>query len=147
LDVSVAMYAAGKDHPYKDACTARMTDIADGRLRVAIDSETIQEVLYRFGRLQRWDTGTAMAESLLQLAAIVLPVTAADARLSVELFGRYGPKGVSARDLLHCALARNNGLDTILSTDRHFDLVEGVLRWDPVELPPHSQLGREPPVR
>jgi uncharacterized protein len=131
LDVSIPMCAAGGDHPYKAPCIRVLSAVARGRLRVAIDSETIQEILYRFGHLQRWETGATMAESLLELAAVVHPVTAADAALAVELFREHGPRGVPARDFIHCAVARNNGIGAIISTDRHFDLVDGIERLDP----------------
>lgn len=125
------MYAAGKDHPYRDPCARLMTDIAAGRLDVVLDAESIQEVLYRYGRLQAWDIGAKMAASLLDIVPTVLPVTAAEARLSLALFTEYGPRGVSPRDLVHVAVMRNHGLTEVISADRHFDLVTGIRRIDP----------------
>lgn len=134
LDVNVPVYAAGQIHPYKEACVWVMTEIAEGRLAVAIDTEMIQEILYRYGVLQRWAIAVAVATHLLDLVPTVYPVLPADARLAIELFGRYAPQGVKARDLLHVAVMQNNGLTKILSTDEHFDRVEGVTRLDPQEL-------------
>jgi predicted nucleic acid-binding protein len=47
LDTNVPMYAAGAAHAYRDACRWVMTEIANGRLAVAIDVELIQEILHR----------------------------------------------------------------------------------------------------
>ncbi len=47
---------------------------------------------------------------------------------AIELFEWYGPRGVSARDVVHAAVMLNNGLTHILSTDEHFDVIEGITR-------------------
>lgn len=134
LDVNVPMYAAGQTHPYKESCVWVMREVAEGRLEVALDAETIQEVLYRYGALQQWEIAVTMATNLLDLVPTVYPVLLADARLAVQLVQRYAPQGVSARDLLHTAVMQGNGLAWIISTDRHFDRIEGITRLDPKEL-------------
>jgi predicted nucleic acid-binding protein len=134
LDVNVPMYAAGGAHPLKEACAWVMTEIAEGRLDVAIDTETVQEILYRYGALGRWEIATTMASNLLDLVPVVYPVLEADARKAVELFREYAPQGVTARDVLHAAVMQNDGMTTIISTDEHFDRIKGVLRLDPQAL-------------
>ena len=44
LDVNIPMYAAGKDHPYREACIRVMSEVAEGRLAAAIDTEVIQVI-------------------------------------------------------------------------------------------------------
>ena len=39
-----------------------------------------------------------------------------------------------ARDVIHVAVMQNNGLTEIISTDAHFDLIEGITRLDPKTL-------------
>lgn len=134
LDVNVPMYAAGADHPYKTSCSWLMQELAEGRLNAAINAETIQEVLYRYGSLRLWDIATTMGSALLDLASEVYPVRAADARQAIDLFQQYAPSGVRARDLLHVAVMQNNGLTEIISTDRHFDQIAGITRLDPQEM-------------
>lgn len=142
LDVNVPMYAAGqrqsvachRAHPLKEACVWVIMEIAEGRLVVAIDTETIQEILYRYGALQRWEIATTMASNLLDLVSTVYPVMEADARRAVDLFREYAPQGVTARDVLHAAIMQNNGIAKIISTDDHFDRIEGLLRLDPQAL-------------
>ena len=52
LDVNIPMYAAGQTHPYREPCAWLMTQVARGRIAAAIDTEIIQEVLYRYGALR-----------------------------------------------------------------------------------------------
>lgn len=134
LDVNVPMYAAGRPHPYREPCAWVMAEVAEARLAVAIDTETIQEILYRYGELQQWETGEMLATSLLDLVPTVYPVSQEDARLAVDLFRRYAPQGIKARDLIHAAVMANQGLTRIISTDRHFDQIAGIVRLDPQAL-------------
>lgn len=131
LDVNVPMYAAGRDHGYREACIWVLGEIADGRIAAAIDTEIIQEILYRYGTLQEWEAAERMATSLLELVPVVLPVTVSEARAAVALFAEYGPQGVAARDVLHAAVMQSHGLTRIISTDGHFDRIDGVDRLDP----------------
>ncbi len=140
LDVSIPMYAAGRDHAYREDCTRIMTEVAAGRLVAVIDTEIVQEILYRYGALGAWDTAVTLATDLLDLVDTTLPVRLVDARLAINLFRRYGRQGVRARDVLHVAVMQNSGLTRIISTDGHFDLIEGIQRIDPHDFV--SQQGR-----
>ncbi len=134
LDVNVPMYAAGKAHPYKEPCAWVLTEIANGRLEAIIDAEIIQEILYRFGALRRWQIGVQMAQNLLALIPEVLPVTIREMQTAVALFAEYAPQGIKARDVLHTAVMQNHQLTHIISTDKHFDQIDGITRLDPQAL-------------
>jgi predicted nucleic acid-binding protein len=131
LDVNIPMYAAGREHPYKESCAWVMTEIAEGRIAAAIDTEIIQEVLYRYGALRQWRIGVSLAENLLKIVPTVYPIQLDDIRLAVRLFEQYAPKGIPARDVLHVAVMRNNGLSQIISTDTHLDAIREIQRLDP----------------
>jgi predicted nucleic acid-binding protein len=131
LDVNIPMYAAGREHPYKEPCAWVMTEIAEGRIAAAIDTEIIQEVLYRYGALRQWRIGVSLTENLLKIVPTVYPIQLADIRLAVRLFEQYAPKGISARDVLHVAVMRNNGLSQIISIDTHLDAIREIQRLDP----------------
>jgi len=139
LDVNVPMYAAGKEHPYKVPCAWVMTEIAEGRIEAAIDVEIIQELLYRYGAIKQWRLGVTMAENLLDIVTQIYPIEPADVRLTIKLFERYTPKGITARDAVHVAVMQNNGLTEIISTDAHFDLIKGIQRLDPQMLFGHQE--------
>ena len=134
LDVNVPLYAAGKAHPYKESCVWVMTEIANGRLDAVIDAEIIQEILYRYGALRHWQVGVQMAQNLLDLVPLVLPVTADDMKTAVSHFAQYAPQGVKARDVVHTAVMQNHQLTHIISTDKHFDQIDGITRLDPQAL-------------
>lgn len=131
LDVNVPMYAAGGAHRCKQSCSWVMREVSEGRLLVALDTEIIQEILYRFGALQKWDIAVRMANDTLTLVPNVYPIYPDDIRLAVQLFERYAHRGVQARDIIHVAVMQNNGLTHIISTDEHFDLVPEITRLDP----------------
>lgn len=134
LDVNVPMYAAGRPSPYREACAWVLTEIAEGNLPAAIDTEIVQEILYRYGALGQWALAAEMATALLDLVPVVLPVTPSAARQTIPLFEQYGPQGVTARDVLHAAVMHTNSLTHIISTDRHYDLLPDVIRLDPQDL-------------
>ena len=134
LDVNVPMYAAGREHPYKEPCVWVMTEIAEGRLRVAIDVEIVQEILHRYGAIGRPELGLTLAENLLDLVPTVYPVEEPEIRLTMELFRRYAARGLTARDAIHAAVMQRYEIREIISTDAHFDLIEGIRRLDPRKL-------------
>jgi len=132
LDVNVPMYAAGQPHRYKIPCSQIMKAIAEERFAVAIDTEIIQEILYRYGALQRWEIAVSMALDVMTLTPTILPVTEEEIQLTVDMFDRYAKKGATARDLIHAAVMKTNDLAEIISVDEHFDMVDGIQRIDPI---------------
>jgi predicted nucleic acid-binding protein len=50
--------------------------------------------------------------------------------LACDLLEQY--PSISTRDAVHAATMKNNDLATIISTDGHFDAIEGIRRIDPV---------------
>lgn len=95
LDTAIPMYAAGTPHPYKQACQWVMTEIASGRMPVAIDTEVIQEILHRYGSLRRYGDAVSVANDLMILVPTIYPVTATDMQTAVALFQQYAPQGVT----------------------------------------------------
>lgn len=108
-----------------------MKAIAEERLSTAIDTTIIQEILYRYGVLQRWEIAVAMALDMT-LTPTILPVMEEEIRLTVDTFDRHAKKGVTARALIHVAVMKTNELAEIISADEHFDMLEGIQRIDPI---------------
>ncbi len=134
MDVNVPMYAAGKSNPYKDACAWVLTEVAQGRMEAVIDTEIIQEILYRYSAINQWQVGAQMAQNLIDLIPVVLPVTVQDMQRAILLFTTYAPQGVKARDVIHAAVMQSYELTHIISSDKHFDRIGGIVRVDPQEL-------------
>ena len=70
----------------------------------------------------------------MDMMSVVYSIQIVDMYTAVELAARYGPQGIKARDLIHAAVMQNNGLTQIVSTDKHFDQIEGIVRLDPQAL-------------
>ncbi len=134
LDVNVPMYAAGKAHKYKEPCTWIMQEIGDNRLQAVIDTETIQEVLYRYAAIRRYELAVTISRELLIIIEDVLPISTEHLHLAIDLFGSYGTKGIPPRDILHVAVMILADIKKIISTDSHFDQIEGIERIDPLIL-------------
>jgi uncharacterized protein len=134
LDANVPMYASGGDHPYREACQWVMSEVTARRIAVAIDVEMMQEILYRYGALGRYQDAVTIANGLVALIPQVIPVTRDDIQTAIGLFQRYAPQGVPSRDVVHASVMLNNGLTEIITADRHFDLIAGIHRLDPIVL-------------
>lgn len=135
VDTSVYMYAFGAPSPFKESCAAALEAGAAGRLSLVTSVETLQEILHRYRSLQRTDDLRVVFDAVLASTRSVLPIVVDDMQEARELGETLSPdSGVSARDLLHAAVARRHGLSQILSTDSGFDAVLGIERVDPREL-------------
>ena len=65
---------------------------------------------------------------MTDLGLNVLPVTKKDVEISLYFYQQYRDKGVLPRDIIHAATMVQNGLETIVSVDKHFDIIEEVQR-------------------
>ena len=71
---------------------------------------------------------------MTDLGLNVLPVTKKDIKISLYFYQQYRYKGVLPRDIIHAATMVQNGLETIVSVDKHFDIIEEVQRIAPSDL-------------
>ncbi len=128
MDTNIPMYADGSSHPLKEPCVRALEMIADGSLPTVTSVEVLQEILHRYFSLGRRAEGVVLARRVARLLSIV-PVTLSDVLDAADLAARH--QQLAARDLVHLAVMRNHGLDTILSADAHFDAVPGITRLAP----------------
>lgn len=136
IDTSVFMYARGKDHPLKAPCSniiltiAKMSAVGSYGSPV-INTEVLQEILYRYVMLEKGDTGLSICRDIEALEIDVLPVSRDDMNQAFELFERYKTKNLPPRDLIHAAVMINNGISNIISADKHFDAIKEIKRIRP----------------
>ncbi|MBI2551743.1 type II toxin-antitoxin system VapC family toxin [Candidatus Uhrbacteria bacterium] len=130
LDTSVILYAAGAGHEYKKSCVAIIEKIARGELSVCVSTEVLQELVHRYIRLSKKPEGIKMAKDVSELVQ-VLPVDDVAFLHALTILEQCE---VDTRDALHAAVALHFGIDHIISTDRHFDLIKEVKRIDPTTL-------------
>jgi predicted nucleic acid-binding protein len=126
------MYAAGTPHRYKEACVRILSHMERGRMQAAIDTELIQEMLYRYSHIGLAEKGIELSRQIFEYPLIILPVTSADMHLAIDLYDRHRTAGIRPRDAVHAAVARNNGILEVLSSDTDFDHFGFLNRIDPV---------------
>ena len=132
------MYARGKDHPLKEACAWLITKIAEGEpvasLRPVIDTEVFQEVLYRYSAINKPTLGVSICRDLRILGIEVLSIGPKEVDLFIDLAEKYGNLKLPMRDIVHLAVMTTNGIDRVITPDKHFDHFPAVKRLDPVDL-------------
>lgn len=133
LDVNVFMYAAGKPHFYKDACVRIVADVENGRLNAAINTEIVQELLYRYSMIGMVTQGIQLSRYVLKLPLIILPVTETDMRSALFVFEQYHAAGLKPRDAIHAATLRQHHIRTIISADKDFEGLPFLTRIDPLD--------------
>lgn len=109
-----------------------LSKIEEKRLDVAIDTEILQEILYRYNHLNLKEQGTELAWNTLDLVSEVFNVTRKDAETALHYYKKY--TRITPRDAIHIATMVNHELEEIISTDKHFEAVEEVKRIDPLRL-------------
>lgn len=129
LDSNVFLYAAGAEHPHKAACIEILRAVSEGRLKANTSVEVVQEILYVYLRRGLRQEAERLCGNVMKLFPALLPVTREDMLGAMSLVSRY--EGLPARDLIHAACMIHNGMDTIVSVDRHFDQMAELIRLEP----------------
>ncbi len=132
LDANVVIYAVGRDHPYRAPCRAIISQLGERPHDYAVDAEMLQEVLYVFSNKRDIETGVEVVTRLLDLFPDVIPITAAEIGTATRLIRQLSR--LSVRDAIHAAVALEHGLEGIVTTDKAFDHIPGLRRFDPIEV-------------
>lgn len=132
IDANVLIYARGAPHPYQNPCRRVLAEVQGRRLEANVDTEVLQEVIYVYWYRQRLERGLEYLDRLLVLFPTPFAVTRATIAAARELLARY-PR-LDPRDAIHAAVALEQGLEGIVSTDRGLDGIAGLTRFDPRDL-------------
>ena len=125
IDANIPMYLVGAAHPNKDRAQALVERAILDQETLVSDAEVVQEILHRYVALGRRDAIEAAVDALLRITDDVLPIELADVRRAADIV-RAG--SMSARDALHLAVMQRHDIDRIMTFDRGFDGIPGVLR-------------------
>lgn len=126
VDSNIPMYLVGDEHPNKHRAQ-RLLDTAISRQSALLTSaEVLQEILHRYGAIDRLMAIQPAFDVLLALADEVLPVDLAAVQIAKRII--MGQHGLSARDALHVAVMEQAGITRIMSFDEGFDSYPGVER-------------------
>ena len=132
IDANVPIYAAGRDHPYREPCIRVLAAVNDNPEAFVTDAEVFQEIMHHYLRTERRDAGQVVVESFAAMMhGRVSPVTIDDVLDAGQLARTH--HGLSTRDLLHLAVMHRLGVTRIVTADADFDRVPGVIRLDPAD--------------
>lgn len=133
VDANIPIYAAGRDHEYKEPCARIIRAIANNPAHFITDAEVLQELMHHYLRTNRWTTGWEIFrrfETLLQ--GRIEPTYPEDVSQAARLVGQGNQS--SSRDLVHASVMRRCGTSLCISADTDFDRIPGVRRLDPMRL-------------
>jgi uncharacterized protein len=126
IDSNVPMYLVGAEHPHRvDARRVLEVAIAD-RERLVTDAEVLQEILHRYVAIGRRDAIQPAFDVLLGVVDEVIPIERGDVLDARDVI--LGSTDLSARDAIHIAVMRRQGIDKVMSFDRGFEGVPGITR-------------------
>lgn len=127
VDTSVLLLAAGGEHPDREPSRVFLDTAVSTGLAVHASIEAMQE--YHFHRMRVADRPRALRETRALLAVLHLhEVTAAVFRRSLSVVESTPLRG---RDALHAATALEAGFDRIVTLDRDFVHVPGLVAVHP----------------
>jgi predicted nucleic acid-binding protein len=129
LDVNIFIYATGGAHPHQEPSARLLLDVVRGSLDAVTDTETLQELLYRYWHLRLLDEGLTLARHVATAVPTILPVAKPDLLVAMSLLTDH-PK-IEPRDAVHAAVMINHGITQLYSYDRHFDTIPGLKRLEP----------------
>jgi predicted nucleic acid-binding protein len=132
VDTNVFIYARGRPHDYKEACARLSAELVRGDHDANIDTELLQEVLFFFWRRRLMSDGFAMFDQLRTGFPSPFAVTLQEAGIARDVLSNHPT--IAPRDAIHAAVVLAHGLEGIISTDRGFDSIPGVTRFDPLNL-------------
>jgi hypothetical protein len=126
IDSNIPMYLVGTSGPHKTDAQRLLETLISGRQRLVTDAEVLQEILHRYGAInRRYDIQPAF-DALLNTVDEVLPVDRAVVERAKQIVLAY--QRLSARDAVHLAVIEQNGIERILSFDCGFDGFPGITR-------------------
>ena len=131
IDTNVPIYAAGRDHPYKEPCAAIIRAIANNPTRFITDVEVFQELMHHYLRTNRWAIGREIFSRFeLLLQGRIEPTYPEDLRRAAQMADQVHQ--ASSRDLVHASVMNRKGTSLIISADTDFDMLPGMRRLDPM---------------
>lgn len=120
------MYLVGGPHPHKADAQRLLERLIGDRQRLVTDAEVLQEILHRYVAIDRRDAIQPAFDALLGIVDEVLPIDRGVAEAAKLIV--LGYREFSARDALHVAVMRRHNIETILTFDRDFDNIQGLVR-------------------
>lgn len=132
IDTNIIMYAAGKEHKYKNSCLNVLKRISNGEIAAVSDSEVLQEILYRYWSIGKLNEGLQIFSDFDKLIPTILSVNRQDLLAARDFLKKY-PK-IKPRNAIHAAIMVSHKINTIISTDTDFEQIKEIERINPLEM-------------
>ena len=129
VDANIPMYAAGRSHPFKRSSADFLRAVGRREIDAVSDVEVLQEILHRYRAVRRDADGFVVFESFATTVRLFHSVLLEDLWESRAMLARHDT--VRPRDAIHAAVMLRTGVRTIVSYDRHFDELSGIVRVTP----------------
>ena len=126
VDSNIPMYLVGAPHANKDAARRRVEECIARAERLVTDAEVLQEILHRYHAIRRPDAIQPAFDALLGVVDDVFPIERSDVEQAKTLM--LGGSSLSARDAVHVAVMKRQGVSRVLSFDAGFDAVGWIER-------------------
>jgi predicted nucleic acid-binding protein len=132
VDSAVVVYALGAESQWRQPCRQVLVQAGQQRFSAYASVEMIQEFVHH--RLRRSGDRAASAKQGRYAASLftLLNFDREVLDLSLNLIERLPT--IRGRDAVHAATALAYGIGTIVSPDKAFDGIPGLVRVDPLEL-------------
>lgn len=119
IDSNIPMYLIGADHPNKERTISVLERLVRDETRLVTDAETLQEILHRYTAIRRIEAIQPAYDALMGIVDEIFPIGIDDMVLAKDIL--LSSSGISARDAVHAAVMKNNGVEQIFSFDSDFD--------------------------
>lgn len=129
IDANIPMYGAGRDHPHREPSLRFLEAVRRNEIEGCTSTEVLQEILYRYSALRRFDLAREVYQLFVSICPIVFDVTLTDTNRALDLMV-VEHDALSARDAVHAAVMLNRGIEWIATFDAGFDGVTGIRRFD-----------------
>ena len=128
IDSNVPMYLVGAQHPHKVDSQRALERLVIAQERLITDAEVLQEIIHRYGAIDRRDSIQPAFDALLGVVDEVLPIDRAIVERAKAIV--ISRTKLSARDAIHYAVMQAHGIRRILTFDSGFDGLPGIERLD-----------------
>src|SRR5437660_10220251 len=106
------MYLVGAPHTNKANAESLLEKLAIERQRLVTDAEVLQEILHRYSAIDRRDAIQPAFDAILRVVDQVFVVNQAIVERAKQIVLAY--RQLSARDAVHLAVMKENGIEQIL---------------------------------
>jgi uncharacterized protein len=124
VDSNIPMYLVGGEHPNRAAAKHLVEVAIAGGERLVTDAEVLQEILHRYVAIDRRDAIDPASSTLLAIVDEVYPIELEDVQRARFI---VTTSRMTARDAVHLAVIQRRGIAQIMTFDRAFDGIPGVV--------------------